>query len=121
MSDIGKQVFVYSNLHLKVWSVRHKGIVIGHADVLRLDNVTFKVSEAGRQRVLREGKKNVHAGAYGTLSGFDADLGVEGGTAVTYNPYRFRSFVTLGGHVPVHHADVTHMAYRQVAIAGHIA
>jgi hypothetical protein len=66
------KVFVYFNLHRKLWSVKalegpNKGLVIGHASYLDLVNVTWKVSEAGRQRVLNEKKKNVHAGAVGTL------------------------------------------------------
>jgi hypothetical protein len=66
------KVFVYWNLHRKCWSVKalegpFKGRVFTHAREIDLGYVRFKVSEAGRQRVLREGKKNVHAGAVGQL------------------------------------------------------
>jgi hypothetical protein len=36
-------------------------LVVGHALSLRLNNVLFQVNEAGRQRVIKEKKKNVHA------------------------------------------------------------
>ena len=66
------KVFVYFNLHRKLFSVKalegpDKGKVIGHTTYLWLKDVTFKVSEAGRQRVLREKRKNVHAGVVGNF------------------------------------------------------
>ncbi len=49
------RVFVYFNLHRKCLSVKalegeRKGRVIAHAKAVELVGVTFKVSEAGRQR-----------------------------------------------------------------------
>lgn len=66
------KVRIYFNLHRRLWSVQSyvkgKGWrVIGHAREVYLSDVTFKVSEAGRQRVIREKRKNVHAYAIGTL------------------------------------------------------
>jgi len=65
------QVEVYFNLHEYRFSVRDASskLVIGHADKLCLEGVVFHVSQAGRQRVLREGRKNVHAWLRGTLRG----------------------------------------------------
>lgn len=66
-----KRVFVYFNLHKKLWSVKSLtgdgtyGRVIAHRRTLTLTDATPKVSEKGRQRVLREGRKNVHAGVVG--------------------------------------------------------
>ena len=59
-------VETYFNLHKKRFSVRacegpDKGRVIAHRKAVCLLNVKFKVSEAGRQRVLKEQRKNVHA------------------------------------------------------------
>ena len=66
------KVFVYYNLNKFLWSVKSldgptKGRVIAHADKLLLRDITYEVSEAGRQRVLREKRKNVHAGIVGNL------------------------------------------------------
>ena len=71
------RVFVYFNLHKKCLSVKalegeSKGRVIAHADSVELVNATFKVSQAGRQRVLRERRKNVHAGVVGTMTNLPA-------------------------------------------------
>ena len=113
------KVFVYYNLHKKLFSVKalegpNKGRVIAHRTELNLGNVTFKVSEAGRQRVLREQRKNVHAGVvgewYGTVQPMD------NGTPVTYNPYRFTSFVVADTLQPIHHAREAHLKDRRITV-----
>jgi hypothetical protein len=65
------------------------------------------VSEAGRQRVIREQRKNVHAGVKGELVWTDTDSRQSGtvlGNKVTYNPYKFKTFVDQQTLQPVHHA-----------------
>lgn len=96
------KVFVYFNLHRKCFSVKalegvNKGRVIKHAHFVALENVTFKVSEAGRQRVLKEQRKNVHAGVVGTL----VDKYTVGIERVTYNPYKGSNFVLCGTGDPI--------------------
>jgi len=95
------RVFVYWNLHKGMWSVKalegpDKGRVIDRVRKLTLADVSGKVSEAGRQRVLREGRKNVHAGLVGDLIGFDDDLATSVewiGDTINYNPRKYDSFV----------------------------
>ena len=96
------KVFVYFNLHRKCFSVKalegvNKGRVIKHAFFVALEDVTFKVSEAGRQRVLKEQRKNVHAGVVGTL----VDKYTVGIERVTYNPYKGSNFVLCGTGDPI--------------------
>lgn len=84
-------VKVYFNLRKKCFSIQHKGKVIAHADTVKLKNVTYKVSEAGRQRVLKERHKNVHAFLVGEwVHSLSEDFA---GIPVTYNPYKYSSFV----------------------------
>ena len=102
------RVFVYYNLHKKVWSVKalegeNKGRVIRHDATLMLTDCTFKVSQAGRQRVLRERRKNVHAGVVGKL--IDATELSSTAVSVTYNPYLYESFVISESKQPCHKAD----------------
>jgi hypothetical protein len=96
-----QHVHVYFNLRTGLWSVRDPKTrkVIDHRHSLTLRGVRFVVSEASRQRVLRERRRAVHAWAVGTIS--------EGtGTVrVTYNPYRCGTFTTLDG-APVQAAEL---------------
>lgn len=63
--------------------------MIEHRDVVTLINVRFIVSQAGRSRVLKEKKKNVHAFADGILVN---NLISEKKYQITYNPYKFPYF-----------------------------
>lgn len=115
------RTFVYRNLHRNgVWySLRalegpFRGRVVGHAEGIDLYDVEFVVGEAGRQRVLKTQRKNVHAGVIGNIwsinnfqprlvditklkwyaewkhiSMCDARY-----TSIKYNPYLYTSFVT---------------------------
>lgn len=91
-----KRVRVYFNLHKLLFSVQEKGEngwrVVRHTNNITLRDVRFKVSEAGRQRVLREKRKNVHAfvEGYVSTSSFDCKSPV----VIKYNPYRAGSFTS---------------------------
>ena len=54
-----RKVFVYYNLHKHKWSVKDvkTGRVMSHQYEVQLYNATFKVSAAGRSRVLKEKRK----------------------------------------------------------------
>jgi hypothetical protein len=86
---------IYWNLHKRLYSIRQHGRVIGHAGAWWLSDVRFAVQPAGRARVLREGRKNVHAFVRGDLGfwypmpftpreGWHVD---EPWYEVTYNPW----------------------------------
>ena len=104
------KVFVYFNLHKKLFSVRalegsNKGKVIAHMESLALDNPKLKVSKAGRERVIREGRKNVHAGVVGDFTTHLLSSDKIAWEQVRYNPYLFDSFVDAE-QKPVSFADV---------------
>ena len=84
-----KPVKVYWNLHLDCYSVQQSGKVVAHADQVELRDVKFRVSQSGRQRVLRERKKNVHAFVVGHI---DDALDRYWSVKVIYNPYKYDSF-----------------------------
>lgn len=108
------KVFIYFNLHKKCWSIKalegdDKGRVIAHAVSFVMSNCTTKVSEAGRQRVLREKRKNVHAGIVGQLQRHSmhmelpADLQMS--NKLSYNPYKGATFFDVSTNEPVLKAD----------------
>jgi hypothetical protein len=109
------KVFVYFNLHKKVWSVRDQKTrkVIAHLQSVYIKDATFKVSEAGRQRVLAEKKKNVHAGVEGYLyypDHYEVLALLEYGTQVSYNPYKASTFVRKESGLPVQHSALVLLA-----------
>jgi hypothetical protein len=113
------KVFVYFNLHRKCWSVKalegpRKGRVIRHCLELTLNDVVFKVSEAGRQRVLKEQRKNVHAGVVGYMT--DDIFAVDSPIVVSYNPYKAGTFVNKETNEPVYRASRAYLADRKVWI-----
>lgn len=119
---IGQRVFVYYNLHRGVWSVRAlsgpaRGRVIAHSDHVVLSQAHGRVSKAGRERVLREKRKNVHAGIVGTLQALDKPCGFfEAGLPVSYNPYKYENFVYQHNEQPFEGADWAVLSKRKVFV-----
>ena len=108
------KVQVYYNLNKKCLSVRHKGKVIKHCDTLVLTDADFRVQPAGRAKVLREKRKNVHAYISGTLSGKDLSHIHKGKVweskrHVVYNPYKYKTFVDKSTLEPITKAEVVHI------------
>lgn len=117
------RVEVYYNLHKKCLSYRPSKGAVRHAQSMLLNDVTLSVQPAGRERVLTERRKNVHAFVRGVpvyVRGIgDADDGDlshgnmkrQGYRLITYNPYKHKTFVYADTGEPAHHA-------RQVAVIG---
>jgi hypothetical protein len=120
--------FIYRNLHkpghtysLKALEGEHKGKVVGYAQCMLVQDVSFVVREAGRQKVLTTGRKNVHAGivgdvieAYMLMTRLPNDIrdGIvyvsieEPCRTVNYNPYKAPTFYDVKTNEPLHHAEL---------------
>lgn len=109
------EVFVYFNLHKKKWSVKcwRTKKVVAHLDEIYLKDCTFKVSQKGRERVLREKRKNVHAGIRGTTT---EAFSLPDSRSVTYNPYKYDSFVFADTESKIEKADRVHMIKKKVYV-----
>ena len=111
------KVKVYYNLHKHTFSIQTKTPkgwrVTGYADKLNLRDVEFRVSEAGRQRVLKEGRKNVHAFVIGTLVDEELETSVD----VSYNPYKQGYFYRKDNGEAVSKAAEVTLVNRQVKIS----
>jgi hypothetical protein len=120
------RVEVYWNLHKDTYSVRalsgpERGRVVDHSRVVNLKDVKFAVQPAGRKKVLKEKVKNVHAFVRGkrfkwnevdpevTFKTFEELLKDKDWVEVTYNPYKFESFVTRDHLKPVYEAKEVRM------------
>jgi hypothetical protein len=113
-----RKVFVYRNLHKKCYSVKDWKTkrVIAHVDTILLVDAKFKVSKAGRERVVREKRKNVHAGVLGY---WNLKLKIDKRkvkTDVYYNPYKYESFVVLSNKQPVNEAKTVFLHKKGVLV-----
>lgn len=116
------RVRVYKNLHKNCYSVKAmegsmKGLVIAHCDNIVLRDVRYLVYQKGRERVLREKCKNVHAYVEGNIvsivpinkSKFSiplyTDLPFKDTLPVTYNPYKYDSFVFTDGETAINNSN----------------
>ena len=107
------KVLIYRNLHNGLISIKSasSGLVLGHAQSVDIAWADFVVNEAGRQRVLKDRQKNVHAYVKGLLlntRGFKPYKGrslgpvygaldtIHKATVVSYNPYKAPHFVIKG-------------------------
>ena len=113
---------VYRNLHNGKLSIKDAktGLVVGHADEVSVFLAKFKVSKAGVQRIRRLKQKAVVAtvnGGIPWMKGFVSYKGRDvtlcynhlvGGqkTLVTFNPYKYESFVNREDESPVAKAEL---------------
>ena len=112
--------FCYFNLHKLVFSVRNQKtrLVEHHSSTVVLNDCKFKVSQKGRERVLREKQKNVHAGVEGVLCGFEIPHDLNVFVELTYNPYKYSSFVIKATGEAVSGADLIVLKDKKIFAKG---
>lgn len=112
--------FCYFNLHKFVFSVRNQKtrLVEYHSDVVVLNDCRFKVSQKGREKVIREKRKNVHAGVEGLLCGFENNYNLEEFIELTYNPYKYDNFVIKATGQPVDKANIIVLKDKRIFAKG---
>jgi len=109
----GQRVDVYRNSHEDCLSIQHRGDtddedygrVIGHADLVLLEDVDFVIKEGGQERTRESGVKNPHAVVRGDVVGVDLDGEIEWNLMVrmfgndmcniSYNPYEMDAFEVM--------------------------
>lgn len=113
MIDKNLPVRVFKNLKHGCYSIMQRGVIRASAKQVRLCDVEFRVRESGRQRMLREKRKNVHAFAVGRLVDYvhpsdERELERMPGRGAFYDPYRFPSFVDRETNAPVLRVSAAH-------------
>lgn len=108
--SIQNRFAVYFNLHKKMFSVKavdgpQRGRVVSHTNHICLTDVRFKVSERGRQRVLKEKRKNVHAFVEGEITD-EQNIPL---SLVRYNPYVMATFQRTDDDTPVYFSRYVEM------------
>lgn len=137
-SLIGKEVRVYLDLTPgnHCWSIaepKSNGRVLNYSEEIKdgsprrvkektqnvgLRNATFIVQPAGPQRVRSSGKKDVHAWVRGTLADV-TDIEGKCTKEVTYNAYKFESFVYKESEIDVENADMVAFSFKKCPCCGH--
>lgn len=111
---LGKKVMVYYNLHKHTFSISYQGKVILHADYVKLEDVEFRVRQGGKEKVRNQKSKNVHAFVIGTLVEYCEYPCFElpeppNDYVVTYNPYKYDSFINKDTKEPIYFAKEVDM------------
>ena len=105
------KIRVYFNLHTNTFSVQEKKPngwrVSRYAEFVCLRDAKFKVSQTGRERVIREGRKNVHAYVEGMLYNPEVMPNTEDLKRVRYNPLTMKYFTHR--KTTIHTADYVEM------------
>ena len=84
--------YIYRNLHTGGFSVKYRGLVVDRQDSLIAENVTLKVNEIGRQRVINKKRKNVHAYVVCDKYISANKESIDKLPVITYNPYKSSQF-----------------------------
>ena len=98
-----------------MFSLKYRGKIVRHFLYGSIAGADFQVSEAGRQRVIKEKRKNVHAFIvsdqrplmYRKRPQFWQHISGEAARDITYNPYKYESFVMRDTEAPIFHTDKT--------------
>ena len=122
-----RPVYVYKNLHKDCWSVKQHGLVKAHIpkdEAIGLWDCYFHVDAKGREKVLREKRKNVHAYVKGYLQDVENVTRISSSyldprvtakeVEVTYNPYKYETFVDKKDESFVYYADEVLLTHNKV-------
>ena len=106
-SHIGEKVMVYYNLNKHTFSVTYKNRLITHADYIKLNDIEFRVRQGGREKVIKEKRKNVHSFVIGTLIEYckypcESLPSEPNSDIVTYDPYKYNSYVMKDTQEPIY-------------------
>jgi len=114
--DLGRGYKIYFNLHkrcysVQAWDTDKKGWrLYKHSNALHVKDVKMEVNENGRQRVIRDKRKNVHAFLRTPFADCISKKSGNGPgrklkNVCKYNPYKYSSFVNATAEDPIHKLD----------------
>jgi hypothetical protein len=97
--NVENPIHVYRNLNRKgkVYSIRQKGVVVGHTTAICMRQCTFVVNDSGKAKAVRTMVRNVHAYINGHISDNWQMVGKEQNVKVNYRPFNNLAFYhTIG-------------------------
>lgn len=116
--EYGTIVEVYRNLHTpnsELFSIRDKksGLVLSHGSNFVAKNVKCKVRENGRQTVIKNRRKLVHAFLICNFKE-EQELNIDGLDELYYNPYLTPTFINKTTGEEIHNAETIYFAKGRV-------
>jgi hypothetical protein len=110
-------VEAYWNLHGDCVSFRERGGRVQHADWVLIEDARFAVQPKGREKVLNEQRKNVHAFVRGQLLEIATEPPeVSGWDVVTYRPYTADFFFFVDSGLRVDAAPLVWIGEKQILV-----
>ena len=116
--NLNKGYKIYFNLHKRCYSVqawdqdKRGWRLFKHSHALLVKGAKMLVNETGRQRVIREKRKNVHAFIYPThIEDYKKGATPRFKKVCTYNPYKAGYFRDKESEQPVHSLDEAVLRY----------
>lgn len=108
----GQRIQVYRNLRKDNFSIRDAKTrrVIAYGTDIILSNIRMCVQKGGRERVIREKWKNIHAYVSGSYEGDNyLDLNQDW-EVIYYNPYTTETFINKKTGEPIFHANMAYLS-----------
>lgn len=120
--DLTRGYKIYFNLHKKCYSIqawdkdKAGWRLYEHSNAVHVKGANMKINERGRQRVIQEKRKNVHAFI---VTDFAETISKKKGNGPTkkmdrvckYNPYNRDHFFDTKTEEPIHHLDEAVLRY----------
>ena len=109
---------VYRNLHKHCYSIIQKGVVVGHCETVMMCHAEFRVRQSGREKVIKDKRKNVHAYIRGFIALVAPISASSFSTQCKYNPYTHKYFEV--NHKPIQKAGLVLLNESMVLVSGEL-
>jgi hypothetical protein len=102
--------WIYRNLRTKTWSLKQNNKVVAHPLCVICEDVEFRVWQGTVAKIRKDKRKSVGAFvisekiAFDTIPWYD-NLDLSGYHEVTFNPYKYDSFVIKATEEPIFTAE----------------
>ena len=108
--------YLYRNLRTNSFSLTYHTKVVQHPTSIVMIDVVFNVSDKGRQRVLKERVKNVHAKLGFKSFNVIEDIDVSDKVEVYYNPYLNENFIIKDTGKAIFKVDIAYGVNNKIYI-----
>ena len=114
--DYDKPVYIYRCLNRKghIYSIKQNGVVVAHTEKFIVKNCNLVINKSGKERVIKEKIRNVHAFIKGYLGDID-DVKNSFSWILKYNPFVNKGF-TFGEDKEVKKCEIVYTQENKLLI-----